>query len=108
MTESVRRVVLDDDALSLADADVAGLQEALLDAEGFLEPAVAEVRRAGIDVYNKPGYVPGDACLDVAVVDDAAADQQYVIGVATPEDGFTCPALVEVAAATLEFLQSGE
>jgi hypothetical protein len=111
MTESVRRVTLDaqlksDEQLALSDADVAGLQVALLDAEGFLEPAVEDVLGAGVEVYNKPGYVPGDACVDVALVRDALTSEQYLIGVATPEDGYTCPALVEVAAATLEFLQS--
>ncbi len=59
-----------------------------------------------MEVYNKPGYVPGDACVDVAVLSDAATSERYLIAVATPEDGATCPALVEVATATLEFLQS--
>ena len=111
MTDSVRRVVLDarleaEERLVRGEADVARLQESLLDAEGFVEPAVEHVLGAGVDVYNKPGYVPGDACVDVALLDDPAASQQYLIGVATPDDGFTCPALVEVATATLAFLRS--
>lgn len=107
MTESVRRVVLDaHDQLALAASDTTGLKAALLEAEGFLEPAVEEALDAGVEVYNKPGYVPGDACVDVAVLSDPATAQRYLIGVATPEDGWTCPTLVEVAAATLKFLQS--
>lgn len=111
MTESVRRVTVDaefetNEQLAMSDADVAGLQVALLDAEGFVEPAVEQVFGAGAEVYNKPGYVPGDSCVDVALVGDPATSLQYLIGVATPEDGATCPSLVELATASLEFLQS--
>ena len=111
MTDSVARVVLHGeldpaDRLNIAPADITGLQDALRDAEGFIEPAVDRVLGPDVEVYNKPGYVPGDSCVDVAVLDDPATSQQYLLGVATPDDGPTCPAVVHLATATLDFLES--
>lgn len=112
LTESVRRVTLDaelpeEDRFDIAAADVAGLNDALLAAEGYVEPAVTEVLGDDVLVYNKPGYAPGDECVDVALVSDETAGARYLLAVETPEDGWLCPRLVEVAAATLEFLQKG-
>ena len=110
LTESVRRVTLDAELpqaerFDIAAADLAGLTDALLAAEGFVEPAVSEVLGDETLVYNKPGYVPGDECVDVALLTDEAAGMRYLLAVETPEDGWLCPALVEVAAATLQFLK---
>ena len=109
LTESVRRVTLDaelpdEERFDIATGDVAGLASALLASEGFVEPAVNEVLGAAALVYNKPGYVPGDECVDVALLNDEAAGERYLLAVETPEDGPHCPGLVEVAAATLRFL----
>lgn len=104
LAESIRRVTLEaDDRFDVAEADLAGLNDALRVAEGFVEPAVAEVLGAEVPVFNKPGYVPGDDCVDVALVGD-----RYLLAVTTPEDGPLCPTLVEVAAATLRFLEGPE
>ena len=110
LTESVRRVTLDAELpeaerFDIAATDIAGLTDALLAAEGFLEPAVSEVLGEETLVYNKPGYVPGDECVDVALLTDEAAGLRYLLAVETPEDGWLCPGLVEVAAATLQFLE---
>jgi hypothetical protein len=110
LTESVRRVTLDaelpdEERFDIAPADVAGLADALLASEGFVEPAVSGVLGDQAHVYNKPGYVPGDECVDVAMVSQEAAGERYLLAVETPEDGWMCPGLVEIAIATLEFLQ---
>ncbi len=113
LTESVRRVVLDaeipeDEQFAIADADVAGLTAALLASEGFVEPAVSEVLGDDALAYNKPGYVPGDECVDVALVSDDDGSDRYLLAVVTPEDGWLCPTVVDVAAATLEFLVASD
>ena len=59
-------------------------------------------------VYNKPGYVPGDECVDVALINDEATGERYLLAVETPEDGWLCPGLVEIAVATLEFLDQAQ
>ena len=113
LTESVRRVTLDaevpeEERFDIAAEDIAGLTEALLSAEGFVEPAVSEVLGGETLVYNKPGYVPGDECVDIALLTDEAAGLRYLLAVETPEDGWLCPGLVEVAAATLHFLKQSD
>ncbi len=101
LAESVRRVTLDAaDRFDVAEADLAGLSDALLATEGFVEPAVAELLGDGVPVFNKPGYVPGADCVDVALVAD-----RYLLAVTTPEDGPLCPTLVEVVVATVKFLE---
>ena len=61
-------------------------------------------------MFNTPGYVPGDECVDVALLADPGRSEQYLIGVVTPDDGALCPDLVAITAATLNFLtaQGGE
>ncbi len=113
MTESVRRVVLDAEIpqaerFDIAPADIDGLTDALLRSEGFVEGAADEVLGGGARVYNKPGYVPGDACVDVALVTDGRGSEQYLLAVQTPEDGWRCPTVVGIAAATLQFLVGTE
>ena len=90
----------------IAEADLAGLRDALLEAEGFVEPAVADALGAAALVYNKPGYVPGDDCVDVAMLADDSGQARYLLAVSTPEDGAQCPGLVAIAGATLQFLES--
>jgi len=109
MTESVRRVILDaeipeTERFGIAPADIAGLTEALLRTEGFVDAAAEEVLGHGALVYNKPGYVPGDACVDVALITDGSGSERYLLAVETPEDGGLCPTVADVAAATLKSL----
>ena len=109
LTESVARVTLDaelpeEDRFAIAEVDIAGLRDALLESEGFVEPAVAAALGESTLVYNKPGYVPGDDCIDVAMLADDSGAARYLLAVATPEDGSLCPGLVAIAAATLAFL----
>jgi len=110
LTESVARVTLDEELpeeeqFAIDASDVVGLREALLESEGFVEPAVAEVLGDGALVFNKPGYVPGDDCVDVALVTDGDGPARYLLGVVTPDDGPLCPGLLDIAAATLIFLE---
>ena len=46
--------------------------------------------------------------VDVALVTDATASERYLLGVTTPEDGWLCPGLVDIAAATLHALVAAE
>jgi hypothetical protein len=109
MTDSVRRVVLDgelpaSERFDIAPADIAGLTDALLRSEGFVETAADEVLGDGALAYNKPGYVPGDACVDVALITDGTGSDRYLLAVETPEDGWLCPTVADVTTATLRFL----
>ena len=109
MVESVRRVVLDaelpeDERLGLAPDDVAAIADALLGAEGFLEAGVARALGADAYVYNKPGWVLGESCLDVGLVVDPAHGQRFLLGIAGPDDGTECAAVPAIAAAVLSSL----
>ncbi|HVF14747.1 MAG TPA: serine hydrolase, partial [Acidimicrobiales bacterium] len=111
LTDSVRRVVLDAEIpdaerFDLVPSDVAALADALLDAESFVGLAATRVLGHDAVVFAKPGYVPGNACVDAAVIADTGTGRRYVLGITTPDDGPTCPDLVEIAAATLGFLQA--
>jgi hypothetical protein len=108
MSESVRRVVLhneipESDRFKLAPADVAGLTAALLAAEGWFEPAVAQVLGTGARIYGKPGEVPGRDCLDVTLI-ERRDGSRLLLSATVPEPSGGCPALVTVASAVLKFL----
>jgi hypothetical protein len=110
LTDSVRRVVLHGslrppERFAIDAVDALELEQALLAAEGFIEPALL---RLGPDVlvYDKPGFVPGDDCVDVAYIDDLDRPQAYLLGVSTPDDGRLCQTLTDVARGTLAFLGS--
>ncbi|MEW6153185.1 MAG: hypothetical protein AB1673_04220 [Actinomycetota bacterium] len=109
MTESVRRVVFHrqlppGDRFAIADADADALRRALRAAESFIEPAVASVLAADARLYAKPGFVEGDDCVDVALVDDPSRPEAYLLGISSPDDGQDCAVLVRVAEGTLNFL----
>jgi hypothetical protein len=55
-------------------------------------------------VYDKPGWVPGDECVDVGLVADPATATRFLFGIASPDDGGVCAALPEVAEIALEAL----
>lgn len=82
------------------------MTDALLASDGLVEPAASDVLGDDALVYNKPGYVAGEHCVDVGLVSDGAGSEQYLLGVVTPEDGWS--AVVEVASATLEFLEASD
>ncbi len=108
MTDSVRRVVLHDalpfgDRFAIDDDDVAGLRSGLLAAEGFIEPGAVAVLGRDLLVYDKPGYVLGADCVDVAYVRDRDG-HAFLLGVSAPDDGLECATLTTVARSTLEFL----
>jgi hypothetical protein len=108
MSESVRRVVLHNEIpeaerFKLAPADVAGLNSALLGAEGWFEPAVSRVMGAGARIYGKPGQVPGRDCLDVVVV-EGRNNQRILLSATVPERQGGCPALIALAERVLRVL----
>lgn len=109
MTDSVRRVVLDDelavaDRLDIAPVDMAGLADALLGAEGFVEPGVADALGTDALAYHKPGWVPDNSCVDVGLVVDPSSGQRVLFGITSPDDGGVCATLAEVAGIVLAAL----
>ncbi len=107
MSESVRRLVLHNEIpvaeqFKLAPADVAGLNSALLGAEGWFEPAVARVLGSGARIYGKPGQVPGRDCLDVVLIE--RNNQRILLSATVPESQGGCPALVTLAQNVLRAL----
>lgn|GEM_PF-3219301 len=107
MSESVRRVVLHNeipeaDRFRISAVDAAALTDALLGAEGWFEPAVARVLGPGARIYGKPGWVGGNDCLDVALIE--ARGQRYLLSAMVPERAGGCPALVNLAANVLRVL----
>ncbi|MDQ4091014.1 MAG: class A beta-lactamase-related serine hydrolase [Actinomycetota bacterium] len=107
MSESVRRLVLHNEIpvaerFELAPADVAGLNSALLGAEGWFEPAVARVLGSGARIYGKPGQVPGRDCLDVVLIE--RNNQRILLSATVPESQGGCPALVTLAQNVLRAL----
>ncbi len=110
MVDSVRRVTLDadlpgTDRLGLASEDLEQLIDALLGAEGFIERGVVDVLGDDALVYNKPGWVMDEACIDVALVVDPDREERFLLGIATPDDGTECEALATIASVVLASLK---
>ncbi len=108
MSESVRRVVMNDeiptaDRFRIDRADVSGLSDALRGASGFLEPAAVQVLGAGAAVYSKPGEVLGRDCLDVTLI-QTPTGRRYLLSGSVPEDQGGCDALVKLGAGVLRLL----
>lgn len=108
LVDSIRRVVLDnelpaDERFAVAPADVAGMQDALLGAESWIQPGVTEALGADATVYSKPGWASGDDCVDVGMVADHHTGGRYLIGVSAPDDG-ECAMLATMAAGVLTVL----
>jgi hypothetical protein len=109
MSESVRRVVLNDEIpqaerFAIAPADVAGLSGALLAADGWFEPAVIRVLGADARIYSKPGYVSNLDCMDVTLID--AKGRRLLLAATVPDAQGGCAALVTLAAGVLRLLSS--
>jgi len=108
MTESVRRIVLDDQLppeqrFNLDPADLKDLRQALLDAGGFFPPAVKAVFGDGAKIYSKPGDTEDFDCLDVALI-ESAAGKRYLLAATVPQASGGCDALVELATQVLRLL----
>lgn len=107
LADAVRRVVLDrelpaGERFALAPADIAGLQDALLGAEGFIAPGVADVLGPDAKIYSKPGWVPGLDCVEAAVIDAGGAGR-YLVAVSAPDDD-GCDMLPRMARGVLDVL----
>ena len=107
MSESVRRVVLNDEIpegerFHIARADVAGISSALLGAEGWIAPAVTRVLGPSARIYSKPGYVSGLDCMDVTLIE--AKGQRFLLSATVPDSQGGCGALVTLAAGVLRAL----
>jgi hypothetical protein len=108
MSESVRRLVLHDEVptterFRIASTDVIGLNNALLGAEGWFEPAVSRVLGPNARIYGKPGFAPSRDCLDVTLI-DAGNGARYLLSATVPQRQGGCPALVSLAENVLRAL----
>lgn len=109
MSESVRRIVLNDEIpeperFRVARADVVGLTNALRGADGYFAPAVARVLGTAARVYSKPGFAPSLDCLDVTLIEFDG--QRLLLSATVPNSQGGCPALVNIAAGVLALLKS--
>lgn len=108
MSESVRRVVFhneirESERFRIAPADVAGLTADLLAAEGWFEPAVAQVLGPSAHIYGKPGDVSTGDCLDVTMI-EWAGGRKLLLAATVPEAQGGCPALVTLATYVLRIV----
>jgi len=109
LADAVRRVVLDaelpaSERFDVGAADVAGLQDALAGAEGFIAPGVAEALGPDARIFTKPGWVPGLDCVETALVVDPTTGHRFLISVSAPDDG-SCEELAGMARDILEVLE---
>jgi len=108
MTESVRRVVLNDEIppgerFDIDRGDLAALTQALLDAKGFFLDAVNETLGPDVRVYAKPGDAEDRDCLDVALI-EADGGRRYLLSASVPHSAGGCDALAELATQVLRTL----
>lgn len=108
LADAMRRVVLADELpagerFPIAPADVAALRDALQAAEGFIAPGVEEALGPDVQLYTKPGWVPGLDCVETSVVDDPAAGRRFLLALSAPDaDG--CDMLAPMARDVLSVL----
>lgn len=110
MTESVRRIVLNDQIppeqrFDLDPADLQAMSGALLQAEGFLSGAATGALGAGARVWSKPGDADGLDCLDVAFV-ESKEGKRFLVAVTVPHSSGGCEALSRLARGVLELLSA--
>jgi hypothetical protein len=111
MSESVRRIVLNDEIpeperFRIARPDVLGIANALRGADGYFSAPVAQVLGPGARVYSKPGYVPDRDCLDVTLIE--LKGQRLLLAATVPEGGGGCDALVALATGVLRLLSTAK
>jgi len=110
LTESVRRVVLNDELppgerFDFAPADTAALKAALGKADGFFPAAVAATLGVGSRIYDKPGDVADRDCLDVAFI-ESPKGQRFLLAATVPHSSGGCDALTTLAAGILHVLNA--
>ena len=110
MTESVRRIVLNDhipaeQRFDLDPRDLQALSGALLAAEGFLSDAATRALGAGARVWSKPGDADGLDCLDVAFV-ESKAGKRFLVAATVPHSSGGCEVLSRLARGVLELLSA--
>lgn len=108
LTESVRRIVLNDEIpiwerFDLDRSDVAGLTQALLGAEGFFPGAVAKTVGPDARIYDKPGDAAGLDCLDVALI-EGNDGRRYLLSASVPHSEGGCDALLALATGVLKLV----
>jgi hypothetical protein len=108
LADAVRRVMLDAevppaDRFDISPADVAGLQDALAGAEGFIAPGVAEALSPEARIYTKPGWAPELDCVEAALVADPTTGHRFLVAVSAPDDG-SCDELAPMARDVLRLL----
>jgi hypothetical protein len=108
LVDSVRRVVLDAELpaaerFPIDPADVAGMTDALAGADGFIGSGVTAALGAGSVVYDKPGWVSGLDCVDVALV-VSPTGERFLLGVTAPDDGSGCDVLAGITQEVLQVL----
>ncbi|MDQ6725962.1 MAG: hypothetical protein M3066_07350 [Actinomycetota bacterium] len=108
MTESVRRIVLNDELpayerFALDPSDIAALRQALLDADGFFPAPVAAVVGPDARIYDKPGDADGLDCLDVSLI-EAPDGRRWLLSASMPHAEGGCDALADLATAVLRIL----
>ncbi|MDQ6728081.1 MAG: hypothetical protein M3066_18255 [Actinomycetota bacterium] len=108
MSESVRRVVMNDeipvpDRFRIDPADVVGLADALHGADGFFAPAIVAVLGTGTTIYSKPGEVLGRDCLDVTFI-ATRSGRRYLLSGSVPENQGGCDSLVALGGEVLRLL----
>jgi hypothetical protein len=110
MTESVRRIVLNDQLppeqrFDLDPADLKDLAAALLDAQGFFTDAVKGALGAGARIYSKPGDADGLDCLDIAFI-QSRTGKRFLLAATVPHRSGGCDALSRLARGVLELLSA--
>jgi hypothetical protein len=110
MTESVRRIVLNDELppeqrFDLAPADLKDLTASLLAADGFFDDAVAATLGPGAKIYSKPGDADGLDCLDVTFI-QSRAGKRYLLAATVPHRSGGCDALSQLARGVLQLLSA--
>jgi hypothetical protein len=110
MTESVRRIVLNDQLppeqrFDLDPADLKELASALLNAQGFFTTAVQGALGTGARIYSKPGDADGLDCLDVAFIQAKGGDR-FLLAATVPHRSGGCDALSRLARGVLELLSA--
>ena len=108
MTESVRRIVLSEQLpaeqrFDLHPTDIKALADALLDADGFFNDAVAGALGGGARIWSKPGDAEGRDCLDVALVQSRTA-KRFLLAASVPHHAGGCQALGSLARGVLQLL----
>lgn len=110
MADALRRVVLDvelpaGDRFDLDPADIAGMKDALLGAEGFIGPGVADALGPDAYTFTKPGWVPSLDCVETAIVVDPTTGHRFLIALSAPDDG-ACEELSTMAYDILRLLDN--